>query len=216
MERRLLQGSDLRVSASGKLTGYAALWNVWSEDLGGFKEKINRGTFARGVRQDVRALFNHNPNFVLGRTKSGTMALKEDHKGLHYEIDLPDTQAASDLRKSIKRGDVNQSSFSFSTREDSWNSERTERTLLDVDLYDVSPVTFPAYTQTSVSARSFLGDIEPSRSGVYVGRGFIQRPEDPSVRDAISLWFETVARQLDERKTVHFNPFIGPPALPKL
>jgi len=140
-----------------KIAGYAAVFNKLSQDLGGFRELIKPGAFAKTIQNaDVRALWNHDPNYVLGRTKSGTLKLEEDETGLYIEIDPPDTQWARDLMESIRRGDVDQMSFGFRTVADSWRTENGEtiRELLEVELFDVSPVTFPAYPQTSVGVRS--------------------------------------------------------------
>lgn len=142
-----------------KIVGYAAVFNEWSEPLGGggFREIIRPGAFSKSIKTaDVRALWNHDPNYVLGRTKSGTLKLTEDEKGLAIEITPPNTTWAKDLLESIRRGDVDQMSFGFRTVKDRWSSEngQTIRELLEVELFDVSPVTFPAYPQTSVTVRS--------------------------------------------------------------
>lgn len=142
-----------------KLGGYAAVFGSVTEIAGLFREQIAPGAFTEAVdRDDVRALFNHDANFVLGRTKAGTLRLSEDKKGLRYDVDPPDTQWARDLMVSVQRGDVSQSSFAFEVTEESWEyGERGEmptRTITKARLYDVSPVTYPAYEATSVSARS--------------------------------------------------------------
>ena len=140
-----------------KLIGHAAIFNKLSDDLGGFKERIAPGAFADSLGNDVRALFNHNPDLILGRTKAGTLALEEDKRGLRVEIDPPDTQVARDLMESVKRGDISQMSFGFFTLDDDFERKRDGtiiRTLKKVDLFDVSPVTFPAYPQTKIAMRS--------------------------------------------------------------
>jgi HK97 family phage prohead protease len=140
-----------------KLKGMPALFNTLSGDLGGFREQIAPGAFSETiVNDDIRCLWNHDSNHVLGRTASGTLRLSETVQGLSMENDLPDTHCAEDLAESIARGDVNQMSFGFQTMEDSWNmvGEEMIRTLLKVKLYDVSPVTFPAYVDTTVGLRS--------------------------------------------------------------
>jgi HK97 family phage prohead protease len=144
-----------------KITGYAAVYNELSSDLGGFREKIKRGFFTPAIgRDDVRALFNHDSNMVLGRTKNGTLVLEEDKNGLKVDITPPDTSYARDLVNLIKRGDVNQMSFQFVLEEggDSWDStdlNNVVRTLHTIrELWDVSPVTFPAYPQTKAGMRS--------------------------------------------------------------
>ena len=143
----------------GKLKGHAAVFNQLSEPLWGFREKIAPGAFAETIKaDDIRALFNHDSNLVLGRNTAGTLSLEEDKRGLLVEIDLPDTQFARDLRKTIHRGDVDQMSFGFNVIDDSLETidEEVIRTLKTVALFDVSPVTFPAYPQTDVAVRSFL------------------------------------------------------------
>src|SRR5579875_2269362 len=142
-EVRFLDAAELRIKPDGKIVGYAAPFNSWSEDLGLFREIIRPGAFKRAIesRQDVRALFNHDPNLVLGRTSSGTLTLSEDEHGLLYEITPPDTQFARDLMKLIERGDIAGSSFGFSVVHQRWGSQEDEsgaafqtRELLDVDL----------------------------------------------------------------------------------
>jgi Escherichia/Staphylococcus phage prohead protease len=153
LEEIRVEGSD-----APKITGYAAVFDKKSEDLGGFREVIRRGAFSKTIKEaDVRALFNHDPNFVLGRTKSGTLSLEENAKGLKIAIDPPKTQIVRDLViEPIKRGDIDQMSFGFQAINDKWGTENEGqvRELLEVKLFDISPVTFPAYPQTSVQARA--------------------------------------------------------------
>lgn len=146
-----------------KIVGHAAVFNRWSEDLGGFRERILPGAFARTIGEaDIRSLFNHDPNFVLGRTKSGTLSLAEDRKGLSIEAIAPETDTIRDLVLApLRRGDVDQASFSFRTVRDNWREPKKdgglwERDLLEVGLYDVGPVTFPAYPQTDMGVRSLI------------------------------------------------------------
>jgi len=170
-ETRVFQFEKLNVEerADGmgpKITGYAAVFDKWSEDLGGFKEKIRAGAFKKAIgKSDVRGLFNHDSNFVLGRQSNGTLTIKEDKNGLWMEIDPPDTQIIRDLVLApIKRGDIKEQSFAFVIAEggDEWKNIRGEkpdelatRTITEVDeLFDVSPVTYPAYPDTSVALRS--------------------------------------------------------------
>jgi hypothetical protein len=146
-----------------KITGYAAVFNQETELWPGFRESVAPGAFAKSLKEDdVRALFNHDVNYILGRTKAKTLSLWEDKKGLGYNIIPPDTSVAADLMVSIKRGDVDQSSFGFdivskNIKVDRENDEMT-RTILEAKLYDVSPVTFPAYPQTEVKVRMFRND----------------------------------------------------------
>ena len=140
------------------ISGYAAVFNQESEDLGGFTEFIERGAFKEALKtSDTRALFNHDSNYVLGRESAGTLTLKEDQEGLHMEITPPDTQFARDLMVSIERGDINQQSFGFTVETDEWTEKdkKVTRTIKKIArLYDVSPVTYPAYPDTTVAVRS--------------------------------------------------------------
>lgn len=164
MERRAFEVQELRVERRDgeppKIMGHAAVFNALSEDLGGFREQIAPGAFAEALeKDDVRALWNHNADIVLGRNRAKTLILSEDTRGLAIEIIPPDTQAARDLMVSMERGDVTQMSFGFSVRPNGQNWAKDDegryiRTLTKVRLFDVSPVTFPAYPQTDVAVRS--------------------------------------------------------------
>ncbi|QQK75087.1 HK97 family phage prohead protease [Salicibibacter cibarius] len=166
-ERRYFETKiELRDEGEDKpssIIGYPALYNSLSEDLGGFREKIAEGAFTRTLQEgsDVRALMNHDPNYVLGRNKSGTLKLEEDGRGLRMEVDPPDTGWANDLRTSMSRGDINQMSFGFMVDRDNWEVQGGQniRTLEEVELFDVSVVTYPAYPETSANVRSFFNDV---------------------------------------------------------
>lgn len=165
-EVRFLSKAEVRAKADGSkvITGYAAMFNSLSQDLGGFVEVIRPGAFAQSLAggADVRCLFNHDENMVLGRTSAGTLRLIEDENGLRFECDLPDTSYANDLHTSIKRSDVDQCSFGFYCLEDNWvptnDAPGVLREVLRAEVFDVSPVTFPAYKATSVTARSLFPD----------------------------------------------------------
>lgn len=159
IERRSFPGQVRAIEREGRpiISGYAAVFGQVSEALGGFREVIEPGAFSEAIlNDDVRALFNHDPNVVLGRTPK-TLRLREDENGLYYEIDPPDTQAARDLLVSLRRGDISQSSFGFTVTSQQWdgsNQDYVVRRIKSVRLFDVSPVTFPAYPTTSAEARA--------------------------------------------------------------
>ena len=140
------------------LTGYAALFNSRSENLGGFTELIAPGAFNRSLksRNDIKLLWNHDTSAVLGSTRSGTLKLEEDERGLKVTASLPNTTHGRDARELVKRGDVTGFSFGFTIPGrggDEWNAEGTERTLKSVRLHEVSLTPFPAYTATNGTAQ---------------------------------------------------------------
>jgi HK97 family phage prohead protease len=155
-ETRIFHAGELRANMESRtIRGYAAVFGMSSEDLGGFREVIAPGAFDDILGDDVRALVNHDPSMILARTKSGTLRLFIDERGLGYEFDTPNTTYGNDLLESVSRGDVTQSSFGFTVKEHSWNKEERTRTILKVGrLFDVSPVTYPAYPDTDVAMRS--------------------------------------------------------------
>lgn len=154
---------ELRQVENGmpQILGYASIFDqetVIDAFFGSWREKVAPGAFAQTLHDDVRGLFNHDPNIVLGRTKNMTLRLSEDSHGLRYEIDPPGTRSAEDVVELLQRGDVDGSSFGFEVVEDSWTEPDTPggmplRTIRQVRLFDVSPATFPAYPQTSALAR---------------------------------------------------------------
>lgn len=144
-----------------RLTGYAALFGQETVIGEWFRERIEPGAFSAALERqdDVRALINHDPTLILGRTRSGTLTLTQDERGLRYEVLPPDTTYARDLLASVQRGDVTQSSFAFRvTRErqepPTQRGQLPLRIVQEVELFDVSPVTYPAYANTTVSARA--------------------------------------------------------------
>jgi uncharacterized protein len=140
------------------ISGYAAVFNsptIIGDEVYGFTEEIMPGAFAKAIasNDDVRALFNHDWNHVLGRTKSGTLRLFEDERGLKFEVELPNSTFAKDLAESLSRGDINQCSFGFFPTEEEWNytTEPVQRKIKEVELYEISVVSIPAYEDTEVS-----------------------------------------------------------------
>lgn len=193
MERRNTANRVQRPEGDNKVIGYAAVYyngnrNTEYELWPGVFERIAPGAFDRaiGEGQDVAGLFNHDPDNVLGRTP-GSLKLSSDGDGLRYEIDLADTTLAQDVGKLVARGDVRGSSFAFSVRKEEWEETddgREIRTILDVDLYDVGPVTFPAYEGTSAGTRAKGGDGEARSS--YEQWKASQAPEPEAVPMAVA------------------------------
>lgn len=149
-------GDSVGDDAQRDIGGYAAVFNSPTTIAGYFNERVAPGAFSDAIRTcDVRALFNHDANFVIGRNKSGTLTLDEDTRGLVWRAQPPATSWARDLAVSIDRGDISGCSFSFVPIEEEWDysGDMPMRTLMRVDLYDVSAVTYPAYDDTSVAMR---------------------------------------------------------------
>lgn len=147
------------------LTGYAAVFNQRSVELWGFYEMLAPGAFKDSLAagDDVRVLWNHDPNWVMARSINGTLRMKEDDHGLAVEFDPIDTPIMRGFVASIERGDVSQMSFAFRATDDKWdidNNEQWVRTVLAAKLYDVSPVTYPAYQGTEIGLRS-AGSTDP-------------------------------------------------------
>jgi HK97 family phage prohead protease len=147
---------ELRANSDGStLTGYAAVFDSPSEPLP-WTEFVKRGAFTKTLKDgaDVRLLIDHE-GIPLARTKSGTLSLIEDERGLFVEADLdPSNPDAARVISAMRRGDMNQMSFAFRTIKDAWAKDRSTRDLKEVQLYDVSIVTFPAYEETVAELRS--------------------------------------------------------------
>ena len=148
---------EIREEGDGMtFSGYAAKFNSWSEDLGGFREQIEPGAFRRSLRSrnNVLLLVNHDSGRVLASTRAGTMRMTEDEIGLRVEASLPNTTDGRDMAELLKRGDLSKMSFGFSVQKDTWNQDMTERTLKSVRLFEASIVAFPAYAETEAMVRS--------------------------------------------------------------
>ncbi len=173
MERRFLSAATCPVRLEKRdgnqdiLAGYAAVFYTPDDPGTEFqlysdcKERIMPTAFDRAIRegQDVRALFNHDPNCLLGRRSAGTMKCSADKRGFLYEIVPGDTSIARDVCQHVKRGDVTGSSFSFRVVKQMFATEGDMdiREVHDVDVYDAGPVVFPAYDATTAGMRS-IGD----------------------------------------------------------
>jgi len=175
-EKRTMGTIEVR-EAEGEemiLEGYAAVFNS-ETDLGHFREVIKPGAFDDVMTNDVRALINHDPNLVLGRTTNGTLELSQDERGLKYRVKLGAQQYAKDFYESVKRGDISQSSFAFTIDKQSWNEERTVRSVDKVrQLLDVSPVTYPAYAAATVQARDLQPEVEQAAEAPMPDQDTIQ------------------------------------------
>jgi len=166
-ERRFFtEPVEFRAEDDNVIEGYAAVFNKDSVDFGGWTERIAPGAFTEVLADDVVALFNHDMNLVLGRNGKN-VTITQDETGLKYQIKLPDTSLARDVRNLIKEGIIHQSSFAFTVKEQQWqrNGDKPSvRTISKIKrLFDVSPVTSPAYKDSTVGARSFAETKEPEQ-----------------------------------------------------
>lgn len=179
------------------IVGHAAVFNSLSEDLGGFQERIHKNAFDDVLDNDVRAFFNHDPNHLLARTSSGTLKLAVDEKGLKYEFSVPDTSSGRDLLVSMERGDISQSSFAFTIEDDSWDQEDgiDIRTINKVKrLYDVSPVSIPAYPGAN--------DLAVAQRSLAINNETKQRKDeeiDLIKRNLLELNIEILKRKQNEK-----------------
>jgi HK97 family phage prohead protease len=215
IERRYIPIEELEVRADdgqAAIKGYAAVFEKLSGKMWGFREKIQAGAFASSLisKRNIKALWNHNPDYPLGATKNETLTLEEDEKGLRFELVLPDTTWGKDALESIKRGDTDGVSFGFRTKKDAWDEtdpKNIVRTLVDVDLIEISPTPFPAYPQTSVGVRSHQEIYEShmaERNQEEAGAGEIDTPDDPSVQErieAVKILLELQKELYEEVKT---------------
>lgn len=157
---------EIRADSDGMtFRGYAAVFDSFSDDLGGFRERIERGAFSRTLKRDrnMRMFLNHNTDSLLATTRAGTLTLSEDDKGLLAEAKLPNTTLGRDTAELLRRGDIDSMSFGFSVdaKGQKWSEDGAERTLTDIRLYEVSPVTgWPAYPATSASVRELAEAID--------------------------------------------------------
>ncbi len=147
-------------NSPGTLTGYAAVFDKWSEDLGWFREIIRKGAFTESLNggADIRASVDHDTGRIIGRNSANTLSVRENDKGLRVEIDLPNTTDGRDLAESVQRGDIDGMSIGFNVTAERWtyrdDDELDERELLAIELFEVSAVSFPAYADTTLAKRS--------------------------------------------------------------
>lgn len=167
----------------------------------GFREIIAPGAFAKSItEEDQRSFFNHDPNLILGRRSAGTLRVVEDSTGVHYEVDAPDTSYSKDLQVSLERKDVTGSSFIFRTIKEEWTEPVDEsdelplRRVLEAELYELGPVTFPAYEDStaSVGARSKSEALHEKRTAQ---RAAAAQPTPEEIAAAQAVQHELSARE---------------------
>ena len=149
LERR----SALEIRAVGdRIVGHAIVFDSRSRDLGGFIEIVKPFAVDRSLAGDVVALYNHDAGAVLGRTPA-TLQLRKDDRGLAFELHPPATQAGREALELVGRGDIRGASFGFKTLKDAWSRDgnTTLRTLLDIELVEISLTAIPVYTATDVA-----------------------------------------------------------------
>lgn len=187
MERRFVSNRITGVSVEERdgdtptITGHAAVFYDGTRntefEFFGMRERIMPEAFNNALSRpdDVRALFNHDSNHVLGRTKSGTVKLSVDDVGLRYDITPPDTQTGRDIVESIRRGDLSGSSFAFRVIGQRFSTEDSDdiREITDVELFDVGPVTFPAYESTDTGIRA-IGDTSEAEQALAAHKAEIE------------------------------------------
>lgn len=166
------------------IRGYAAVFNKLSDVIWDFREKIAPGAFASSLKNDIVALWSHDSNLVLGRSSNNTLTLSEDEKGLKFALDLDTDHWGEFAYRKVQRGDVKGVSFGFRVPKngDSWDMDANKqliRTLNKIDLIEISPTAFPAYPQTSVSARSHMTDEEVYKRGLELVAQKVDQEENP-------------------------------------
>jgi HK97 family phage prohead protease len=166
-----LLGLETRTDTDKRtLVGYAAVYNSDTVIADYFVERIAPGAFDKTIAGDVRALFNHDPGRVIGRTKSGTLRLSVDSRGLKFEVDVPNTSDGNDLLELVGRGDITGCSFGFEVTRQEWDEtgKMPVRTILEVSLAEISPCTFPAYDDTTIALRSLESARKEARQSNFV------------------------------------------------
>ena len=153
---------ELRAEPDSRMVeGYAALYDSLSKDLGGFQERLSPGAFGDTDMSETVALFNHDYNFPLASRNNNSLEITHDDKGIRYRFEMPNTSYGNDLLELMRSGIVSQSSFAFTVNYDDTEWEKREdgthvRHIKKIKkLYDVSPVTSPAYADTTAAVRSF-------------------------------------------------------------
>ena len=181
-------------------------YNSLSEDLGGFREIISPGAFRRTLeaKSKVLAFWDHNTGMPLGSTEAGTMKLVDSLQGLHFEIDAPRSSWGEDSLESVRRGDITGCSFGFNVIKDDWETESDQRIrhLREVELFEISVVSFPAYPGTKVNVRN-------KHVQLYANNGRVKKMDDMNLREERNRVLEELRKLNDfnelsaEDKLIH-------------
>jgi HK97 family phage prohead protease len=195
---------DVEVRADGDgltFRGYAAVFNSWSEDLGGFRERIQPGAFTKTIkeRRSIKMFHNHNSDIVLASTKAKTLTLTEDARGLHAEAQLPDNYWGAYVRDAVKRGDIDSMSFGFQTVKDTWSADLAERDLIEARLFEVSDVSgWPAYAATSASVRELAEIVDEDPDELAEAFKLLREPEARLSTSQASLLTKLINARTDQ------------------
>lgn len=193
--RRVPLTIEVRAADDGSplIAGHAAVFNSLSHDMGGFREQIRPGAFKRTLKSGngVMSFFNHNPDFVLGRTSNKTLTVAEDLEGLAFQVRPPETAWAADLMVSMRRGDVADASFSFRVIKDEWGQGEDGlalRTLHEIELFEVGPVTMGAYPAADSGVRALLSQagVDPDAIAAVLHRRALGRDLTTADRELIA------------------------------
>lgn len=197
-----------------KIAGLGVKYNSLSQDFGGWQERFQAGAFDLSVG-NIRCLFNHDSNYVLGDTVSKTLRLADKSDGLHFECDLPKTQTIQDLvGDPIARGTINGCSFMFRALDTKWETlgDLDVRTVLKAEIFEVGPVTWPAYTDTNVSARAVaeLAEYRTAKATPVVSPRLAAIADKimsgQGLTDAEALEFRALADKFSQLTKIPFNP----------
>lgn len=200
--------ADLELRADGDgmtFHGYAAVFNSDSEPMP-FVEQIASGAFTRTLKRDrnIRMFLNHNTDVLLATSGAGTLSLAEDDKGLRVEAQLPDTTAGRDLAILLARGDVNTMSFGFQTVKDQWSEDGTKRTLKELRLFEVSPITgWPAYPATTAFVRHLADELGEEADAMEAAFRVLTEPEGRLTPEQHELLQRAINARTD-------RPYVGP------
>jgi uncharacterized protein len=199
MKRELRYAAELRASDGMTIKGRPAAYNSLSKDLGGFREVLLPGCFDGNLDDgEIYCAWQHDATQILGRVSAGTLELSSDASGLTMRCQLPNSPLGQNVYASVKRGDVSKMSFGFYCLEDSWDVATDERgqrfdrrSVKKAKVFEVSPVTTPAYDASSVSARSLFPDGQPTR--------IIAPPAVKEVSEEVVRWMKAKL-ELSKRK----------------